>query len=94
MTTVRLHQFVEDNDISSAVYCMVQRIEVAAKKVTMTLSTWGSRIEDRRQLSLMNDRLLTDIGRQLSLMNDRLLTDIGLTRAQVSVEVDKYFWQR
>jgi len=79
MTTVRLHQFVEDNDISSAVYGMVQRIEVAAKKVTMTLSTWGSRIEDRRQLSLMNDRLLTDI---------------GLTRAQVSVEVDKYFWQR
>ena len=79
MTTVRLHQFVEGNDISSAVYGMVQRIEVAAKKVGATLSTWGSRIEDRRQLSLMNDRLLTDI---------------GLTRAQVSVEVDKYFWQR
>ncbi len=79
MTTVRLHQFVEDNDISSAVYGMVQRIEVAAKKVTMTLSTWASRIEDRRQLGLMNDRLLADI---------------GLTRAQVSVEVDKYFWQR
>jgi uncharacterized protein YjiS (DUF1127 family) len=79
MTTVRLHQFVEDNDISSAVYGMVQRIEAAAKKVGVTLSTWGSRIEDRRQLSLMNDRLLTDI---------------GLTRAQVSVEVDKYFWQR
>ena len=79
MTTVRLHQFVEDNDISAALYGMVQRIEAATKKVTMTLSTWGSRIEDRRQLSLMNDRLLTDI---------------GLTRAQVSVEVDKYFWQR
>jgi len=79
MTTVRLHQFVEDNDISSALYSMVQRIEVAAKKVNATFSTWGSRIEDRRQLSLMNDRLLTDI---------------GLTRAQVSVEVDKYFWQR
>ena len=79
MTTVRLHQFVEDNDISSALYGMVQRIETAAKKVGSTLSTWGSRIEDRRQLSLMNDRLLTDI---------------GLTRAQVSVEVDKYFWQR
>ena len=79
MTTVRLHQFVEDNDISSALYSMVQRIEAAAKKVNATLSTWASRIEDRRQLSLMNDRLLADI---------------GLTRAQVSVEVDKYFWQR
>jgi uncharacterized protein YjiS (DUF1127 family) len=79
MTTVRLHQFVEDNDISSALYSMVQRIEAAAKKVIATFSTWGSRIEDRRQLSLMNDRLLADI---------------GLTRAQVLVEVDKYFWQR
>ncbi|MFA9420937.1 MAG: DUF1127 domain-containing protein [Gammaproteobacteria bacterium] len=79
MTTVRLHQFVEDNDISSALYSMVQRIEAAAKKANATLSTWASRIEDRRQLSLMNDRLLADI---------------GLTRVQVLVEVDKYFWQR
>ena len=79
MTTVRLHQFVEDNDISSALYSMVQRIEAAAKKAGATFSTWGSRIEDRRALSLMSNRLLTDI---------------GLTRAQVSVEVDKYFWQR
>jgi uncharacterized protein YjiS (DUF1127 family) len=79
MTTVRLHQFVEDNDISSALYSMVQRVEAAAKKVGATLSTWASRIEDRRQLSLMNDRLLADI---------------GLNRAQVLVEVDKYFWQR
>jgi uncharacterized protein YjiS (DUF1127 family) len=79
MTTVRLHQFIEDNDISSALYSMVQRIEAAAKKVNATFSTWASRIEDRRQLSLMNDRLLADI---------------GLTRTQVLVEVDKYFWQR
>lgn len=79
MTTVRLHQFVEYTDISSAMYGMVQRIEAAAKKVNATLATWGSRIEDRRHLSLMNDRLLADI---------------GLTRTQVSVEVDKYFWQR
>jgi len=79
MTTVRLHQFVEDNDISSALYSMVQRIEAAAKNANATLSTWRSRIEDRRQLALMSDRLLTDI---------------GLTRTQVLVEVDKYFWQR
>lgn len=79
MTTVRLHQFVEDIDISAALYGMVQRVEAAAKKVNATLSTWASRIEDRRQLSLMNDRLLADI---------------GLTRVQILVEVDKYFWQR
>jgi len=79
MTTVRLHQFVEDNDISSAMYGMVQRIEAAAKSVKMTLAIWTTRIEGRRQLELMSDRLLADI---------------GLTRAQVSAEVNKYFWQR
>jgi uncharacterized protein YjiS (DUF1127 family) len=79
MTTVRLHHFVKANDISAAVYGMVQRIEAAAKEVRGTLSTWVSRIEDRRQLSLLSDHLLEDI---------------GVTRAEVSVEIDKYFWQR
>ncbi len=79
MTTVRLHQFVEDNDISSTVYGMVQRVDAAAKKVRLTLATWSSRVEDRRQLGLMNDHLLADI---------------GLTRTEVLVEADKYFWQR
>ena len=79
MTTVRLHQFVEDIDISSGLYSMVQRVEAATKKVGATLSVWASRMEDRRQLASMSDRMLTDI---------------GLSRAEVSVEVDKYFWQR
>ena len=79
MTTVRLHQFVEDNDISSTVYGMVQRVDAAAKKVGLTLATWSSRVEDRHQLGLMNDHLLADI---------------GLTRTEVLVEADKYFWQR
>jgi uncharacterized protein YjiS (DUF1127 family) len=79
MTTVRLHHFIEDNDISSSVYGLVQRIEAAAKKVRVTLSTWASRLDDRRQLGLMSDHLLDDI---------------GLSRAEVAVEVNKYFWQR
>ncbi len=79
MTTVRLHRFVEANDISAAVYGMVQRIEAAAKEVRGTLSTWASRVEERRQLGLLNDHLLKDI---------------GVTRAEVSVEIGKYFWQR
>lgn len=79
MTTVRLHHFIDDNDISSSVYGLVQRIEAAAKKVRETLSTWASRSEDRRQLGLMSDHLLNDI---------------GLNRAAVAVEVNKYFWQR
>ncbi|MCZ6882069.1 MAG: DUF1127 domain-containing protein [Gammaproteobacteria bacterium] len=79
MTTVRLHHFVDDNDISSSVYGLVQRIEAAVKDVRETLSTWASRSEDRRQLGLMSDHLLNDI---------------GLSRAAVAVEVNKYFWQR
>ena len=79
MTTVRLHQFVEDIDISSGLYSMVQRVEADAKKIGATLSVWASRMEDRRQLASMSDRMLTDI---------------GLSRVEVSVEVDKYFWQR
>ncbi len=79
MTTVKLHHFIDGNDISSSVYGLVHRIEAAAKKVRVTLSTWASRLEDRRQLGLMSDHLLYDI---------------GLSRAEVAVEVNKYFWQR
>lgn len=79
MATVRLHQFVEGIEISTAFYSIMQRTEAAAKAFIVTLSTWSSRMEDRRQLALMSDRLLSDI---------------GISRAEVSVEVDKYFWQR
>ncbi len=79
MTTVRLNHFVAANDISAAVYGMVQRIEAAAKEVRGTLSTWASRVEERRQLEMLSDHLLVDI---------------GVTRAEVSVEINKYFWQR
>jgi uncharacterized protein YjiS (DUF1127 family) len=58
---------------------MVQRIEAAAKQVRGTLSNCVSRVEERRQLGMLSDHLLKDI---------------GLTRAEASVEVDKYFWQR
>lgn len=78
MTTVRIYQFVEDLDISAGMYGMVQRIEATAKKMHSTLSVWSSRVEDRRQLALMSDRLLQDI---------------GLSRAEVSAEIDKWFWQ-
>ena len=79
MTTVRLNHFVEANHISAVVYGMVQRIEAAAKKVRGALSTWVSRAEERRQLGMLSDHLLKDI---------------GITRVEVSVEINKYFWQR
>ena len=79
MTTLRLHNFVNNIDISSAVYGIVQRIEAASVKVVDTLAIWGSRSRERQQLSELSDRMLEDI---------------GLTRAQVAVEVGKYFWQQ
>jgi len=79
MTTLRLHKFVDDIDVSSAVYGIVQHLEASAVKVLNTLSIWGARSGERQQLSELNDRMLEDI---------------GLTRAQVAVEVGKYFWQQ
>jgi uncharacterized protein YjiS (DUF1127 family) len=79
MTTVRLNHFVGANDISAVAYGMVQRIEAAAKQVRGTLSTWVSRAAERRQLEMLSDHLLKDI---------------GITRAEVSLEINKYFWQR
>jgi len=79
MTTLRLHNFVSDIDISSAVYGIVQRVEAASVKVVDTLAIWGSRSRERQQLSELSDRMLEDI---------------GLTRAQVAAEVGKYFWQQ
>jgi uncharacterized protein YjiS (DUF1127 family) len=79
MTTLRLHHFVEQVDISSTVYGMVQRIESAAAKAQKTFATWVSRADGRRQLAELNDRMLDDI---------------GLTRTEVAVEISKFFWQR
>ena len=79
MTTLRLHKFIEDIEISATLYGMVQRIEAAAIKVPKTLAIWVSRTEERRQLAELNDHMLKDI---------------GLTRAEVAVEINKYFWQR
>ncbi len=79
MTTLRLHKFVDDIDVSSIVYGIVQHLEASTVKVLNTLSIWGARSRERQQLSELNDHMLEDI---------------GLTRAQVAVEVGKYFWQQ
>ena len=79
MTIMKLHPFTEGTGISSALYSMIQRVEAAAVKDRKTLATWASRTKGRRQLAELNDRMLKDI---------------GLTRAEVLVEIDKYFWQR
>lgn len=78
MSTARNYQILDDLQISSATYRLVQVTERAIKAVNYTLASWSARIEDRRQLSQMSDRMLNDI---------------GLSRSDVSGEVEKYFWQ-
>ena len=78
MTTLRTHNFEDEIVISSALYGIVHRIDAAAVKVQKTLATWASRSEDRRQLAVMSDRMLQDI---------------GLNRVDVAAETDKFFWQ-
>ena len=79
MTTVRLHNFVDGIEISSALYGLVQLIEATTVATRKTLATWVSRSKDRRQLAELSDHMLTDI---------------GLTRIEVELERNKYFWQR
>ncbi len=79
MTTVRMHHIVDDLAISEALYSAVRSIEGAAATVSKTLKTWSARTQDRRQLAQMNDRLLADI---------------GLSRSDIAVEVNKFFWQK
>ncbi len=79
MTTMKIHHIVDDLAISEGLYSLVRRIEEASNKVSKVLKVWSARSTDRRQLAMMNERMLTDI---------------GLNRADVAAEVNKYFWQR
>jgi len=79
MTTVRMHHILDDLAISEALYKVVRSIEGAAATVSKTLKTWSVRSQDRRHLAQMNDRLLADI---------------GLSRSDIAIEVNKFFWQK
>ena len=79
MTTMKLHNIVDDLGISEGVYSLVNRIEHAADSVVKTVNVWIARSRDRRQLAALNDRMLNDI---------------GLSRIEVTVEINKFFWQQ
>ena len=79
MTTARMHHIIDDLAISEGIYSLVRRVEEATNSLMHTLKIWSARTADRRQLAQMNDRLLADI---------------GLSRSEVHVEVNKYFWQK
>lgn len=78
MTTMKMHHIVDDLAISEGAYSLVSRIENMLAEVSNTLNVWAARSRDRRQLASLSNRMLDDI---------------GLSRAQVSAETDKFFWQ-
>ncbi len=79
MTTLRLHNILDDLDLSAGFYALVQKIESTVKSIDNTFATWIVRTEDRRQLARMSDHMLNDI---------------GLNRIEVANEINKPFWQR
>ncbi len=81
MSTMKAKHFhlIEDMDIAALTFAAVERVEAFAGSVTAVVRTWIRRSNDRRQLAMMNDRMLNDI---------------GLSSHQVRDEVAKYFWQR
>ncbi len=80
MNTIKAKQFhlIEDLDISALALAAVERVEGIASQMTNVVRTWARRSNDRRQLALMNEHMLNDI---------------GLTRIDLNREVVKYFWQ-
>jgi len=81
MSTLRAKHFhlIDDLDISATALAMIERVDGFATRSGNVLRTWVRRSNDRRMLAQMNERTLTDI---------------GLTRFDVSLETDKYFWQK
>ena len=81
MSTLKAKQFhfIDDMDIAAKIFAAVERIEGFAVKVQSTLGTWIRRSNERRLLSVMNDRMLRDI---------------GLSHYDVEKEVAKFFWQK
>ena len=81
MSTLKVKPFhlIEDMDIAAMAFAAIERVEGFATNVTIVLKTWTRRSNDRRQLAMMNERMLNDI---------------GLSSHQVRAEVGKYFWQK
>jgi len=81
MSTLKAKQFhlIDDMDIAAKTFAVIERVERFSTKAVNIARTWVRRSNDRRML----DR-----------MNDHMLNDIGLTRFEVNLEVDKYFWQQ
>ncbi len=81
MSTIKAKQFhlIEEMDIAALTLAAVERVEAFSAQVINIARTWARRSNDRRQLAVMNTRMLADI---------------GLTRVDIDRETAKYFWQK
>ena len=81
MSTLKAKQFhfVDDMDIAAKTLDVVERAEGFGTKAINVVRTWVRRSNDRRMLTQMNERMLDDV---------------GLSRFDVSVGTDKFFWQK
>jgi len=81
MSTLKAKQFhlIDDMDISAITFAVIERVEGFATQAADITRTWVRRSNDRRMLVRMSDHMLGDI---------------GLTRFDVNMEANKYFWQK
>ena len=81
MSTLKAKQFhlIDDMEIAALTLAAIERVEAFAVKVKQTAITWIRRSTERRQLAMMSQYMLEDI---------------GLTRHDVDREIAKYFWQK
>ena len=81
MSTLKAKHFhlIDDLDIAATTLAMIERVEGFSTKAVDIVRTWVRRSNDRRMLVRMSDHVLGDI---------------GLTRFDVNVEANKYFWQQ
>ncbi len=81
MTTLKVKQFhlIEDMDIAALTLSVVERVEAFMDKISHVVRIWVRRSNDRRNLAMMSDHLLQDIGMSLY---------------DVHQETGKFFWQK
>lgn len=81
MSTLKAKQFhfVDDMDVAATTLAVIDRVEGLGTRAVNLVRTWARRSNDRRMLGQMNERMLSDI---------------GLTRFDVNLETDKFFWQK
>lgn len=79
MMTIKPYHIIDDLAVSEYTYKLIRQIENLVGRISNIVKQWSARTKSRRQLAIMSDYLLTDI---------------GLTPTDVAIELKKHFWQR